>query len=111
MKEKLSLPERPSGLFLLAVLDILVLLLIFFLLVTSAVQQAGMEVDRLVNSFRLRAANDQRVALTVTVGPPRTLYLNRKPVRITELPAEFERLRAEEGIGEVVQIPAEHHYL
>lgn len=67
MKAELTLPERPAAVHLLAVLDILVLLLVFFVLLTSLAQEAGVTVRPPVSSFRLKSYGE-RIVVTVRMG-------------------------------------------
>ncbi|MDP7108003.1 MAG: hypothetical protein QGH41_13035, partial [Roseibacillus sp.] len=53
MKAQISLPERPSALYLLAVLDLLAVLLIFFALIPAVAEQAGMPLNRMKFSSRM----------------------------------------------------------
>ena len=45
MRAQLTLPEKPSALYLLAVLDIIAVLLIFFALIPAVAEQAGVPVS------------------------------------------------------------------
>ena len=83
MKPKLTLPERPSALYLLAVFDLLVLLLIFFVLVASVAQQAGVAADLPKSGFRL-GGYAKKIAVTVKTGPQPILFVGMRRVNSAE---------------------------
>lgn len=105
MKAKLSLPERPSALYLLAVLDILVLLLILFALVPVIAQQAGVPLEQLSFSSRLPSVQpDKKVSLYVRSGPQVLYRLDGRPIEFSKLDAELSRMKEEKGIEVLVAV-------
>ena len=53
MRAQLTLPEKPSALYLLAVLDIIAVLLIFFALIPAVAEQAGVPLNKMKFSSRM----------------------------------------------------------
>lgn len=106
MKAKLTLPERPAIVHLLAVLDVLVLLLVFFVLITNVEREAGVSVVSLPESnFRLPHYGP-RVVVTARSGPIPMIYVGLKRVALEELEEELKR-SAEEAGAETVLLLAD----
>ena len=106
MKAKLSLPERPSALFLVAVLDLLVVLLLFSTLIPMVAQQAGAVIDFAEIPSRgpsLRLA--EKTTVTVTADNPPVIYLAGTRIGIDRLEDELRRRRDREGIEWVYILP------
>lgn len=105
MKATISLPERPSGLFLLAVLDILVVLLIFFALIPVVAQQTGYGVQTATaGTVRPQINPSKTVVLTVRAEPRPVFRLDQEAVQLEELGSRLETLKEEKGIVTVVAI-------
>jgi biopolymer transport protein ExbD len=86
MKAELTLPERPAAVHLLAVLDILVLLLVFFVLLTSISQEAGISVRLPESSYRLRSYG-QPIVVTARGGPVPAIYVGQERIEMEDLEA------------------------
>ena len=86
MKAELTLPERPAAVHLLAVLDILVLLLVFFVLLTSVSQEAGISVRMPESSYRLRSYGEP-IVVTARGGPVPAIYVGHERVEMEDLEA------------------------
>lgn len=105
MKAKISLPERPSALYLLAVLDLLVVLLIFFALIPAVAEQAGMPLKKMKFSSRLDTiAPGKRVSLFGRSGPQPRFHLGRHRIDFGDLADELSRLKEERGIEILVAV-------
>lgn len=103
MKARLSLPERPSALFLLAVLDILVVLLIFFALIPVVAQQAGYGVQTATaTTVRPQTDPSKTVVLTVRANPRPVFRLDQEAVQLEDLGDRLEELKEEKGIETVL---------
>ena len=106
MKASLTLPERPSALYLVAVLDVLVVLLVFFTLIPVVAQQSGMQVELVEMSSRLSSLDlGKSVALTIKPGyrdnPPQ-YYLNARRIAYEDLKDALEEAREEAGVRTVI---------
>ena len=109
MKAKLSLPERPSVLYLLAVLDVLVVLLIFFALIPLVDQQAGAASARIEISSRVPSVDaKKKVILNVKAGAQVIYRLEGKTIELRRLREELGRIKEERGIEVVVAVTDEN---
>jgi biopolymer transport protein ExbD len=109
VKAKLSLPERPSALYLLAVLDILVVLLIFFALIPLVDQQAGAASARIEISSRVPSVDaKKKVILNVKAGAQVLYRLEGKTIELSRLGEELGRIKEERGIEVVVAVTDEN---
>lgn len=110
MKPELSLPERPSALYLLAVLDLLVLLLVFFSLVPSVAQQAGVVIDRFETTSRPSDLDPAKVtSLTLVPGAVPKIFMRTgegiREVALADLTSELTRQREQSGIEWAYLVP------
>jgi len=101
VKAKLSLPECPPALCLVAALDILVVLLLFFTLIPVVAQQAGITFVPAKIPFRMQGA-DKKITVTAKGGAQPILYLGRKNVRLDDLEGALVKAREDDGIELVV---------
>lgn len=97
--------EAEQGVDLTPMLDIVFILLIFFIVTTSFVREAGVEVNR------PQAASAQKQAATsiyVAVTPEGEIWVDRRQVRLAGLRAAVARIRLEnpEATG-VIQADAD----
>ena len=105
MKARISLPERPSALYLLAVMDLLVVLLIFFALVPAVAEQAGMPLRKMKFSSRMDTISpEKRVSLFGRSGPRPRFHLGRNQIDFENLAGELTRLKEERGIEILVAV-------
>ena len=105
MRAQLTLPERPSALYLLAVLDIIAVLLIFFALVPAVADQAGVPLNKMKFSSRMDTiAPEKRVSLFGRAGSPPRFHLGRKKIDFEDLTDELMRLKETRGIEVLVAV-------
>jgi biopolymer transport protein ExbD len=105
VKAQISLPERPSALYLLAVLDLLVVLLIFFALIPAVAEQAGMPLNRMKFSSRMDTIPPgKRVSLFGRGGPQPRFHLGRNQIELEDLAVELSRLKEERAIEVLVAV-------
>ena len=105
MRAQLTLPERPSALYLLAVLDIIAVLLIFFALVPAVADQAGVPLNKMKFSSRMDTiAPEKRVSLFGRAGSPPRFHLGRKKIDFEDLADELMRLKETRGIEVLVAV-------
>ncbi|MCX6879194.1 MAG: biopolymer transporter ExbD [Verrucomicrobia bacterium] len=104
MKLEMTLPERPGFLHVLPMLDLFLLLLLFFMLGPSLVLQSGVMVELPPSKFQMERF---RNAMVVTLGPghaaPR-IHLGRQPVTLEELAARLDGLRAEGAAAKAIML-------
>lgn len=84
MKAELTLPERPATVHLLAVLDVLVLMLVFFVLLTSVTQEAGVSVGLPETEYRLKSYG-RPVVVTARGGSRPVVYIGQQRTTMEEL--------------------------
>ncbi|MDG2487950.1 MAG: hypothetical protein P8M65_09595 [Roseibacillus sp.] len=105
MRAQLTLPERPSALYLLAVLDIIAVLLIFLALVPAVADQAGVPLNKMKFSSRMDTiAPEKRVSLFGRAGFPPRFHLGRKKIKFEDLTDELIRLKEARGIEVMVAV-------
>lgn len=106
MRAKLTLPERPSALFLVAVVDLLAVLLIFSTLIPAIAQQGGVVIDSAESSSRAPNVRlSDKISLILKSGPQPAIYLDDSRIELDDLEAELERRRDEDGIEWVYILP------
>jgi biopolymer transport protein ExbD len=94
MKLESHLPKQTFWLYLGPVLNVLLVLLIFFLLGSSFVIQSGVSVTLPQSSSRLTGF-DRAQVITVTASGDAPLYFNGRPVTLEELRAGLESKKKE----------------
>ena len=88
MKLESTLRPRRGLLHFASLLDVLFLLLLFFLLASNAVVRSGIAVTPPQSRSALQAAPDADL-ITLSAGSPAQIFYNEKPVGIDELDAEL----------------------
>jgi biopolymer transport protein ExbD len=96
MKLELTLPSTPGLMHLLPGLDLLALVLMFPLLGTSFVRQAGMEVTVHESPWRYQQM-DSPVVVTLGAGDDHPMWVNKKKVLLSDLEREIKSLEKREG--------------
>jgi biopolymer transport protein ExbD len=95
MKLEMTLPERPGFLHVLPVVDLFLLLLLFFMLGPSLALRSGVMVDLPPSKFQMERFRD---TLVVTLGPDQAaprIHFERDTVTLDELAGRLEALRAD----------------
>lgn len=100
MKLELTLPSRPGLLHALPGLDLLSLILMFPLLGSSFVRQAGMEVIVHESPWRYQQM-DNPVVITLGAGEDLPIWVNKKKILLADLEVEIKRLQNEPGGGAI----------
>jgi biopolymer transport protein ExbD len=80
-------------------LDVVFIMLIFFIVTASFVKEAGVDVSR---PNAETAEQQQRGNILVAIRPNGEIWVDRRPVDVRALRANVERLRAENPEGTVV---------
>lgn len=92
MKLESTVLRRSGFLHVAPILDVVLLLLIFFLLGSSFTLQSGIGVALPESSAILRPMSRAHV-LSVSAGVPPSIYLNEELVSLADLPARLEAVR------------------
>ena len=80
-------------------LDIVFIMLIFFIVTSTFVKQSGLEVNR---PPAATAEDQRRVSILIAIGPGNSVWLGNKEVDIRAVRAGVEKLLAENPLGSVV---------
>jgi biopolymer transport protein ExbD len=93
MKLQSTLTLRPDFLYLAPLLNIVLLLLIFFLLNSNLVVRSGIRVEPPVSQSSLKAIERAHI-ITITAGDTPSVWLNDKPVFTGDLAAALEAVKS-----------------
>jgi biopolymer transport protein ExbD len=80
-------------------LDIVFIMLIFFVVTTSFVREAGIEVNR---PTAQTAERKEHASILIAIAPNGEIWIDRRAVDVRSVRAVIERLRAENPEGAVV---------
>ncbi len=80
-------------------LDIVFIMLIFFIVTTSFVKEAGIEVNR---PSAQTAERKERGNIVIAIKPNGEIWIDKRPVDIRAVRAVVARLRAENPLGTVI---------
>lgn len=94
MKLHSTLTLRPDFLYLAPLLNIVLLLLIFFLLNSNLVVRSGIRVDLPVSQSSLKPVERAHI-VTITAGETPAIWLNDKTVYAGDLQAALEAIKTE----------------
>jgi hypothetical protein len=96
MKLELTLPAKPGFLHALPGMDLIALVLMFPLLGSSFVRQAGMDVVMHESPWRYQQM-DSPVVVTLGAGLENPMWVNKRQIPLENLETEIQRLQTEEG--------------
>lgn len=91
--------EDESDINLTPMLDVVFIMLIFFIVTATFIKQAGIEVER--PDARM-AQPKPLVSVLVAVGPSGDIWIDKKQVDVDHVRAHIERLHAENPKGGIV---------
>ena len=80
-------------------LDVVFIMLIFFIVTTSFVKEAGIDVNR---PEAATAVKKQRANILVAISDKGEIWINKRQIDIRAVQANIERLKAENPQGSVV---------
>ncbi len=103
MRQRLSLDtlENDAEIDMTPMLDIVFIMLIFFIVSTSFVREAGVEIERPVSSTA-EVKENQGVMLAITANDE--VWLDRQPVDVRMIRPTLERLKVEQpDLGVMIQ--------
>jgi biopolymer transport protein ExbD len=91
--------QEESEIDLTPMLDVVFIMLIFFIVTASFVKEAGIEVDR---PEALTAESQDKANILIAIGPNNDIWIDRRRVDKRAVRANVERLHAENPQGTVV---------
>ena len=91
--------EEENEINLTPMLDVVFIMLIFFIVTAAFVKEAGIEVER---PEALTAIPQEKANILIAIGPNDEIWLDRRPVDARSVRASVERLHAENPQGTVV---------
>ena len=92
--------EDDSEVNLTPMLDVVFIMLIFFIVTASFVKESGVEVNR---PGAVTAKRKERASILVAIDETGQVWIDKRPVDVRAVRANIERLRAENPEGGVVK--------
>src|SRR5690606_1591528 len=92
-------PEDDSAIDLTPMLDVVFIMLIFFIVTASFVKEAGIDVTRPAAET---AAKQDKANIFIALSPAGEIWIDRKTVPASQLKARLEKLKAEHPQGSVI---------
>ncbi|MDE0119736.1 MAG: biopolymer transporter ExbD [Bdellovibrionales bacterium] len=99
MRRMFKRKEEESGIDLTPMLDVVFIMLIFFIVTTSFVKESGIDVSR---PSAKTAKKKQQASILVAINQSGEIWIQRRKVDIRSVRANIERLHAESPEGTVV---------
>lgn len=99
MRRARSRGEDESSLDITPMIDIVFIMLIFFIVTASFIKEAGIDVNR---PGAVTAERKERASILVAIDENGQVWVDKRPVDIRAVRANIERLRAENPEGGVV---------
>ena len=91
--------EEESEINITPMLDVVFIMLIFFIVTATFVKEAGIEVNR---PDAATAVKQEKANILVAIGPNNDIWIDRRQVDIRSVRPNIERLHAENPQGSVV---------
>lgn len=91
--------DEDSEINMTPMLDVVFIMLIFFIVTASFVKESGIEVNR---PEAATAVKKDRASILVAINPKNEIYINRRKIDVRAVQANIERLHAENPQGSVV---------
>lgn len=91
--------EEEAAIDLTPMLDVVFIMLIFFIVTASFIKESGLEVNRPDAS---QAQKVEKKNIIVRIGPKGDIWINRRRIDVRNVQANIERLNAENPGGAVV---------
>jgi biopolymer transport protein ExbD len=99
MRRRNSSQVEEAGIDLTPMLDVVFIMLIFFIVTTSFVKESGIDVNRPTAST---AETKEKASILVAINENGDVWLDKRKVDIRSVRANIERMRAEAPEGSVV---------
>ena len=91
--------EEESEINITPMLDVVFIMLIFFIVTATFVKEAGIEVNR---PDAATAVKQEKANILVAIGPNNDIWIDRRQVDIRSVRPNIERLHAENPKGSIV---------
>ena len=99
MRRRKKIYQEETGLYLTPMLDIVFIMLIFFIVTTSFVKESGIEVNR---PNAETAERNEKGNILVAISENNEIYIDRRKVELRAIRPNSIRLRAENPEGAVI---------
>ena len=99
MRKRRARHEEESAIDMTPMLDIVFIMLIFFIVTASFVKEAGIDVNR---PGAVTAEKKEKASILVAITDKGEIWIDKRPVDVRAGRANIERLRAENPQGSVV---------
>jgi biopolymer transport protein ExbD len=99
MRQRHIETDNDLGIDMTPMLDIVFIMLIFFIVTTSFIRESGIDVNRPKAST---ASEQKNASLLVAIRPNGEIWIDKRPVDVRAVRANIEKLRAENPQGSVV---------
>ncbi|HHC71485.1 MAG TPA: biopolymer transporter ExbD [Thiotrichales bacterium] len=99
MRRRTSIPEEEAEINMTPMLDIVFIMLIFFIVTTSFVKESGVDVNR---PSANTAERKERGNILIAITPNDEIWIDKRRVDIRAVRANVERLHAENPEGAVI---------
>ena len=96
---RFSRTDEESDINLTPMLDVVFIMLIFFIVTATFIKQAGIDITR---PEALTALQKPTVSVLVAIGPTGDIWIDKKKVDVTAVRAHIERIHAENPKGGLV---------
>ncbi len=98
MRRRAGAEEEDAELNMTPMLDVVFILLIFFIVTAVFVKEPGIEVDR----PEVTSLQDRKPVIIIAVSSEDEVWINKKEVDIRDIRPEIEALRADNPKGEAI---------
>lgn len=98
----MTLPERPGFLHVLPVVNLFLLLVLFFMVGPSLVLQSGLKIELPPSKFQMERFQDTMVVTLSPGQPPSNIHYGRLPVTLAELATLLDQKRADGSAAKAV---------
>ena len=92
-------PEEESAIDITPMLDVVFIMLIFFIVTATFVKEAGIDVNR---PDAATAVQKENANILVAIGPNNDIWIDRRQIDVRAVRPNIERLHAENPQGSVV---------
>lgn len=99
MRRRVNLDEEEAGIDITPMLDIVFIMLIFFIVTTSFVKETGIEVNR---PNAQTAVRNERGNILIAITESGDIWMDKRKIDVRAVRANVERMRAERPEGDVI---------